>query len=78
MSTPRKRLALIAGFAALAVVAPLGATAYAEAGTANAGATSAASHDDRELRQVAYFIQWGIYGRSFSSRTSTRPGRPPA
>ncbi len=61
MRTQRKRFAaLLAGFAALVVVAPLGATAYA--GTSN---VADREDDDRQPRQVAYFIQWGIYGRSF-------------
>jgi chitinase len=59
MRTQRKRFAaLLAGFAALVVVAPLGATAYAGTSTVN-------DRDDVQLRQVAYFIQWGIYGRQF-------------
>jgi chitinase len=60
MRIRRKRLAvLLAGCVALAVAAPLGATA-------NAGTAGTDRHDDgRSLRQVAYFIQWGIYGRSF-------------
>jgi chitinase len=60
MRTRRKRLAvLLASCVALAVALPLGATA-------NAGTSGIDRHDDAQsLRQVAYFIQWGIYGRSF-------------
>jgi len=56
----RKRLrVLLAACVAFLVGTPLGATAFA--GTSG----SADRNDDRGLRQVAYFIQWGIYGRSF-------------
>jgi chitinase len=50
---------LLAGLVALAIVVPLGATA-------NAGTSGTADRrGDDQLRQVAYFIQWGIYGRAF-------------
>jgi chitinase len=50
---------LLAGLVALALVVPLGAIA-------NAGTSGTADrHGDDQLRQVAYFIQWGIYGRAF-------------
>src|SRR3954467_10188007 len=73
MSPPRKRLTiLLAAVVGLAVAAPLGATANAATATtnananANANATRAERPDSaRRLRQVAYFIQWGIYGRSY-------------
>jgi chitinase len=51
----------LAGLVALAVAAPVCATAYADTGRNVHG-----EGDDRgQLRQVGYFIQWGIYGRSF-------------
>jgi chitinase len=60
MRTPRRRLSLaFAGLVAVAVVTPLGSTAFAN----NSGAER--QSDQARLRQVAYFIQWGIYGRSF-------------
>jgi chitinase len=62
MRRQSKRLAVVlAGCVALAVALPLGATATA--GTSNASTDR--PQDGRALRQVAYFIQWGIYGRSF-------------
>src|SRR5688572_17272576 len=57
----RRLVSLLAGLVALAVVAPLGATAYAE----TRGTAHHRGDDQGHLRQVAYFIQWGIYGRSF-------------
>ena len=59
MRTPkRRRLALLfVGLLALAV--PLGATTYGGENDARG------HHGGRQLRQVGYFIQWGIYGRGF-------------
>ena len=48
------RIPLLAGLVAFAVVTPLGATAHADA-----------RRSQHSLRQVGYFIQWGIYGRAF-------------
>jgi chitinase len=52
---------LLAGLVAALVVAPLGAIAYA--GPVATGSGSGRSGPG--LRQVGYFIQWGIYGRAF-------------
>jgi chitinase len=56
-----RRGALLAGLVILAVLMPPGAVAH--------GGATAASGGDRghgsALRQVGYFIQWGIYGRAF-------------
>ena len=65
----RGRFALgLAASVALAVAVPLGATAYGSttAGATTAGSTAAGSgHHDPSYRQVAYFVQWGIYDRAF-------------
>jgi chitinase len=60
MRTPGKHLVVaLAGLVAVAVATPVGATAFAD--TSNTDRHG----DQARLRQVAYFIQWGIYGRSF-------------
>jgi len=61
MRAQRRRLVpLLAGLIAVAVAVPLGA-AYAE----SSATTNGRGDDQGDLRQVAYFIQWGIYGRAF-------------
>jgi chitinase len=61
MRVQRRRLVpLLAGLIALAVAVPMGA-AYADSSRSVQGR----GDDHGDLRQVAYFIQWGIYGRSF-------------
>jgi chitinase len=61
MRVQRRRLVpLLAGVIALAVAVPIGA-AYAD----SSRSAQAQGEDHGHLRQVAYFIQWGIYGRSF-------------
>lgn len=57
----------LAAFVAVAVAVPLGATAY------GSERPNQASHGP-SYRQVAYFIQWGIYGRSFSVKNLETSG----
>ena len=57
----RRFVPLLAGLVALVVAVPLTATAYADTSRTAPGR----GDDHGDLRQVAYFIQWGIYGRSF-------------
>jgi chitinase len=62
MRAQRRRLVpLLAGLVALAVAVPLAGTAYANTSRTGHGGGDHGS----DLRQVGYFIQWGIYGRSF-------------
>src|SRR5262245_22465702 len=61
MRVPRRR-SIAAGLVplvAVSVALAWGATAY------GGGGGGSSEGDEPALRQVAYFIQWGIYGRSF-------------
>jgi chitinase len=59
---PRRFAILLAGLVALVVGVPFGATAYGDPSGANSDGDG---RGDQRLRQVGYFIQWGIYGRAF-------------
>ena len=72
LGVSRRIAILLAGLVALAIGAPFGAAAYGHSAggqqAAAAGQGAAGQGTDggaSRFRQVAYFIQWGIYGRAF-------------
>ena len=59
MRIPKSRRLAALFAASLALAVPLGAT------TSGAENDAGRHEGGSQLRQVGYFIQWGIYGRSF-------------